>query len=67
MNRIPVHSSRIKSVGWLANILEIEFHGGKIYQYMNVSFQEYQLFIRSSSLGQALSVIQKKHPYKPIN
>ena len=67
MNRQPVNSSRISSVGWKNNTLEVEFKNGKIYQYFDVSNSEYQDFMNSSSLGSALSVLDKKHNYSPIN
>ncbi len=67
MQRKLVNSSRISSVGWDNNILEVEFKNGKVYQYFNVSFSEYQDFINSSSLGSALSILDKQHKYKPIN
>lgn len=63
MIRHSVSSSRIKSVGWENNLLEIEFHDGAIYQYFNVSSSEYFSFINSSSLGHALSILDKQHNY----
>jgi hypothetical protein len=38
MNRVPVRSSNVSSVGYDAATatLEIEFHGGRVYQYANV-------------------------------
>jgi len=36
MTRIPVKSSDIESVGYEGSTLEIQFHGGGIYQYFNV-------------------------------
>lgn len=66
MTRIPVSSSRMRSVGWEDNVLEIEFHNGQVYQYFNVSYSEYNSFINSSSLGHELSILDKKHPYKPV-
>lgn len=66
--RTPVKSSRMISVGWEHNILEIEFPDGVIYQYPNVSYPEYQNFIHSESLGSYLSNrIDKLYPGKPIN
>lgn len=32
MNRQPVSSSRMRSVGWENNTLEIQFHDDAIYQ-----------------------------------
>ena len=67
MQRQFVSSSRISSVGWENNTLEIEFKDGAIYQYFDVSKSEYQNFINSSSLGSALSVLDKQHRYSKIN
>lgn len=67
MQRQYVSSTRITSVGWSDNILEIEFKDGAIYQYYGVTQFEYQTFMNESSLGSALSRLDKKHPYKRIN
>lgn len=67
MNRQFVNSTRITSVGWENNTLEVEFKNGKIYQYYDVSLIEYKNFLNSSSLGSAISVIDKNHRYKSIN
>lgn len=64
--RKPVSSSRMRSVGWANDTLEIEFHDGSVYQYYNVSKSEYSSFINSSSLGSALSVLDKQHRYQKI-
>lgn len=66
MLRQPVSSSRMRSVGWENDTLEIEFHDGVVYQYYNVSRQEYESFINSSSLGSALSRLDKCHPYRRV-
>ena len=66
MQRQPVSSSRISSVGWENNTLEIQFKNGSIYQYHNVSITEYKNFMNSPSLGSALSVLDKIHPYNRI-
>lgn len=63
MIRTPVSSSRIRSVGWENNVLEIEFHNGAVYQYFNVSNIEYSSFISAPSLGHALSILDKQHAY----
>lgn len=66
MIRKPVNSSRIRSVGWDNNVLEIEFKDGAIYQYLNVKESEYISFINSSSLGRALNLLDKSHPYRRV-
>ena len=44
MNRTPVSSSNLASVGYDPEnrILEIEFHGGSIYQYFSVPESKYE-------------------------
>lgn len=66
MLRNYVSSSRIRSVGWEDDTLEVEFHNGAVYQYYNVSQDEYLDFINSSSLGSALSKLDKVHPYNRV-
>lgn len=66
MYRQPVSSSRIASVGWENNILEVKFHNGAVYQYYNVSHSEYVTFMNAPSLGSALSKLDKIHRYARI-
>lgn len=66
MDRHPVNSSRIANLGWSDNIMVVQFHNGAIYQYLNVTKQEYLDFLNSPSLGSALSRFDKVHPYRRI-
>lgn len=66
MNRQPVSSSRISSVGWENNILEIQFKDGAVYQYYGVTNSEYLAFMNAPSLGHELSILDKFHSYKRI-
>lgn len=66
MFRQPVSSSRISSVGWENDVLEIEFKNGAVYQYYNVTHSEYVNFMNSPSLGSALSKLDKIHPYRRV-
>ena len=66
MQRQYVSSSRITSVGWESNTLEIEFKNGNVYQYYEVSELEYINFINSDSLGKELSNLDKVHRYAKI-
>lgn len=66
MYRKAVDSSRITSVGWENNVLEVEFKNGAVYQYYDVSQSEYLSFISSSSLGHEISVIDKRHRYSRV-
>jgi hypothetical protein len=69
MNRIPVNSSNIYSVGYdkTYKILEIEFHSGGIYQYSNISYDIYNQLMNASSKGQFFHrFIRDKYPTKKI-
>lgn len=66
MQRQFVSSSRISSVGWENDVMEVEFPDGAVYQYYNVSKSEYTAFLNSPSLGSALSRLDKVHRYNRI-
>jgi len=66
MQRHTVSSSRIDSVGWENNVLEIKFPGGLLHQYADVSKAEYDNFLNSASLGSALSRIEIIHHYHRV-
>ena len=53
MDRIPVRSSNIKAVGYdnTTLVLEIEFHDGGIYQYLDFSKSSYDDFVKAGSKG----------------
>ncbi len=57
MERIPVESSNIASIGYDedTNTLEIEFHNGGVYQYFDVPFAVYDGLMEASSKGQYLA------------
>lgn len=51
MNRKPVKSSNIKSIGFDNGTLEIEFHSGGIYKYSSVGEEIYKAMVESDSIG----------------
>ncbi|WP_255197763.1 KTSC domain-containing protein [Halorarius litoreus] len=53
MNRTPVSSSNLSSVGYDADTqtLEIEFNDGSVYQYSNVPTNIYEGLISAPSHG----------------
>jgi hypothetical protein len=57
MNRIPVVSSNVSSVGYdpATQTLEVEFSNGNVYQYFDVPEPVYQQLIQAASLGTFLS------------
>lgn len=66
MQRQPVSSSRISSVGWENDVMEVGFPDGAVYQYFGVSRSEYISFLNSPSLGSALSRLDKVHRYQRV-
>ena len=63
MERYPVNSSHLVSVGYDASswTLEIEFNDGSVYQYFDVAELEYQELVNSSSVGQYFHNNIKEH------
>jgi hypothetical protein len=57
MNRIPVSSSNISTVGFDADTqtLEIEFTNGNIYQYFDVPVTVYEELMQAESKGKFLT------------
>lgn len=53
MHRTPVRSSVIASIGYSPEdrILEIEFHTGRLYHYLDVPPQQYALLMEAESKG----------------
>lgn len=53
MDRTPVRSSNIRSVGYdpASRTLEVEFHSDGLYQYSDVPETIYQGFMRAASKG----------------
>lgn len=53
MNRVPVSSSNLSSVGYDESnqVLEIEFNGGRVYQYFDVPKRIHQELMNAASHG----------------
>ncbi len=70
MNRVPVSSSNLMSVGYdpESQILEVEFHNNTVYQYLNVPHHIYSGLISAGSHGSYLDSHVKKagYPFKRI-
>ena len=66
MLRIPVESSDIVSIGYdeKSQLLEIEFSGGRIYQYHDVEPNVHKHFMQADSYGQYFnSFINNRYKY----
>ena len=57
MERVPVSSSNVASIGYDADssTLEIEFHNGSVYQYFDVGQRLYDELKNSDSIGAFLA------------
>jgi len=66
MNRTPVTSSNIRSIGYdpQSSILEIEFTSGDIYQYFDVPESIYQGLLRAVSPGRFLNINVVRYGYR---
>jgi hypothetical protein len=51
MNRTPVASSSIKSIGYESEVLEVEFQSGTLYQYSSVPQGMFERFVAAPSKG----------------
>lgn len=65
MERIPVSSSNLASVGYDASnaVLEIEFNHGGVYQYFGVSEEIYHGLMSAGSHGSYFDQFVKKAGY----
>ena len=69
MDRTPVVSSNLKSVGYNVDtkILEIEFHNGSVYQYYGVPLNVYEGLMKAPSHGKFFHVyIRNVYRYRRI-
>lgn len=69
MDRTPVSSSTVTSVGYDPDTLtlEVEYFSGGTYQYMNVPQDVYNELMASSSVGSYLARnIKNLYPYSRV-
>jgi KTSC domain len=72
MQRTPVTSSNLKSVGWANNTLEVEFQDGSIYHYANVPASKHAALMaedtrQGGSVGKHFySQIRAKHGHRKV-
>jgi hypothetical protein len=69
MNRENVASSNLLSIGYddTTETLEVEFHGGAVYQYYNVPEAIYNALMAAQSKGQFLAYsIKNQYPYSRV-
>lgn len=66
MNRRPVNSSRVASVGWEDGLMEVEFRSGEIYHYHEVPESTFQTLVGASSVGKHLEQVIDKHEHTKV-
>ena len=70
MDRIPVQSSHLASVGYdpATSTLEIEFHGGSVYQYFGVPQEVYEGLLNAGSKGSYFhqNIKEAGYPYTKV-
>ena len=66
MNRTPVNSSHVKSVGhhFESSTLEVEFNNGAIHQYHNVPQSIYTQIVSSASVGKTFHDTIRSKPFR---
>ena len=66
MNRMPVRSSNLASVGYdeISQTLEVEFTNNTVYQYFDVPTSEYHGLMGATSKGHYFDVNIKKKGYQ---
>lgn len=67
MNRTPVQSSNVVSIGYDAEtqVLEIEFRSG-VYQYQGVPRQVFDGLLAADSVGKAVNAIRHDYPFARV-
>lgn len=64
IDRLPVASSTVKSIGYLNGLLDVEFKSGGVYRYANVPDSVHKAFVGSESIGKAHhATIKGKFPF----
>lgn len=74
MNRTPVSSSHLVSIGYepISQTLEVEFRGGTVYQYFGVPADVHRWLVAASARGESvgkyfdLHVKKADYRYTPI-
>jgi hypothetical protein len=61
MQRRPVSSSNVASMGWDDETLEVEFVSGHIYQYHEVPESVYSNLLGAESIGKSLHEIKGRY------
>jgi len=67
MERIPVSSSNLASVGYEEGVLEVAFKSGSVYQYSGVPESVYKALMSAPSHGKYfVAYIRNNYSYRQI-
>lgn len=66
MQRQPVESSNIASIGTENGVIEVEFKGGRIYQYPDCDPDLCQKFMAAPSKGEFFGKHVKNRPFRKV-
>lgn len=69
IQRMEVGSTNIVSAGWCStrNCMDVEFKGGAVYRYHNVSAKVWEDFQAAPSKGQFVHSVLKKYECEKLN
>lgn len=69
MQRLPVKSSNIKSIGHdpETNKLHVEFNSGKVFEYDGVTAEDHSSLMACESIGKGFQNIKGRCAFKCIN
>lgn len=68
LRRTPIDSTSLATVGYdpSRGILEVEFHGGRVYRYFGVPRRRYEELLHAESAGRFLNTeIKGTYPFAP--
>lgn len=65
MNRTPVQSSNVVSIGYEGGVLEVEFKSG-VYRYFGVAPEVYQTLLIAPSVGKAINAIKDNYKFEKV-
>lgn len=66
MQRIPVVSTNVNSIGYANGVIEVEFTDGSIYQYFGANEYVFKNFLNAPSKGRFIHYYLKGYAYQRV-
>ena len=66
MQRTPVVSTNVSSIGYANGVIEVEFNDGSIYQYFGVDECVFKSFLEAPSKGRFVHYHLKGYQYLKV-